>query len=149
MIAAIRPDSWNFPLFLHVLGAMTLVGGMGTLVILSASAGRLTDKALLARNAFFVTLILVLPSWVLMRFAGEWIRSKEGFGGDDDPDWLGVGYIVGDLGLVVLLLVTGFAFWWSRRRGEGWQRLVVLVLSSIYLAALAVAWWSMAGKPGS
>ena len=26
VIASIRPDSWNFPLFLHVLGAMVLVG---------------------------------------------------------------------------------------------------------------------------
>ena len=27
VLASIRPDSWNFPLFLHVLGAMILVGG--------------------------------------------------------------------------------------------------------------------------
>ena len=27
LLAAIRPDDWNFPLFLHVLGAMILVGG--------------------------------------------------------------------------------------------------------------------------
>ena len=27
VLAAIRPDSWNFPLLLHVLGAMILVGG--------------------------------------------------------------------------------------------------------------------------
>jgi hypothetical protein len=26
MLAAVRPDSWNFPLFVHVLGAMILVG---------------------------------------------------------------------------------------------------------------------------
>ena len=29
VLAVIRPDSWNFPLFLHVLGAMILVGGVG------------------------------------------------------------------------------------------------------------------------
>ena len=28
VLASIRPDSWNFPLFLHVLGAMVLVGGL-------------------------------------------------------------------------------------------------------------------------
>ncbi len=28
VLASIRPDSWNFPLFLHVLGAMILVGGL-------------------------------------------------------------------------------------------------------------------------
>ena len=25
-VAAIRPDDWNFPLLLHILGAMILVG---------------------------------------------------------------------------------------------------------------------------
>jgi hypothetical protein len=149
MIAAVRPGSWNVPLFFHVLGAMVLVGAVATLVILAATAGRKPQRALLARNAFWVTLLLVLPSWLVMRIFGEWTRSKEGFTGDDDPGWLGVGYTVGDLGLVVLLLVAGFAFWWSRRRGDGWQRFVVLVLSSVYLAALAVAWWAMSGKPGA
>jgi hypothetical protein len=28
ILAVVRPDSWNFPLFLHVLGAMILVGGL-------------------------------------------------------------------------------------------------------------------------
>lgn len=28
MLAAIRPDSWNLPLLLHVFGAMVLVGGL-------------------------------------------------------------------------------------------------------------------------
>jgi uncharacterized membrane protein len=32
MLAAIRPDSWNFPLLLHVFGAMVLVGGLVTAV---------------------------------------------------------------------------------------------------------------------
>jgi len=28
VLAALRPDSWNFPLLLHVLGAAVLVGGL-------------------------------------------------------------------------------------------------------------------------
>ena len=28
VLAAIRPDDWNFALLLHVLGAMLLVGGL-------------------------------------------------------------------------------------------------------------------------
>ena len=28
VLAFVRPDSWNFPLFVHVLGAMILVGGL-------------------------------------------------------------------------------------------------------------------------
>jgi hypothetical protein len=46
-------------------------------------------------------------------------------------------------------LTLGFAFWWTRRRGEGWQGRVVLALGSLYLLALAVAWWSMSAKPGA
>ena len=32
MLAVIRPDDWNLPLLLHVLGAMLLVGGLTTAV---------------------------------------------------------------------------------------------------------------------
>ena len=28
LLAAQRPTDWNFPLFVHVLGAMVLVGGL-------------------------------------------------------------------------------------------------------------------------
>jgi len=30
MLALIRPDSWNFPLFLHILGATLLFGTVAT-----------------------------------------------------------------------------------------------------------------------
>ena len=33
VLASIRPDSWNFPLFLHVLGAMVLVGAVTAAVV--------------------------------------------------------------------------------------------------------------------
>ena len=146
MIAAVRPDSWNLVLFFHVLGAIALVGAVGTVIVLAATAGRRPERELLARAAFRVTLLLVVPSWLVMRVFGEWTRSREGFD-DEDPTWLGIGYLVGDLGLLVILLTGGFAFWWSRRRGEGPQRLAVLGLAGVYLAALAVTWFVMAGKP--
>ena len=45
VLAAIRPDSWNFPLLVHVLGAMILVGGVLTaaaaLVLARGNARRL------------------------------------------------------------------------------------------------------------
>jgi len=143
---AIRPDSWNLVLFFHVLGAIALVGAVATVIVLAATARRRPERELLSRAAFRVTLLLVVPSWLVMRIFGEWTRSREGYG-DDAPPWLGIGYLVGDLGLLVILLTAGFAFWWSRRRGEGWQRLAVLGFAGIYLAALAVAWFVMAGKP--
>ena len=39
MLALIRPDSWNLPLFLHVLGAITVFGSSATLAI-AGFAGR-------------------------------------------------------------------------------------------------------------
>ena len=40
VVAAIRPDSWNFPLFIHVFGAMVLTGGLlGSALALLSSRG--------------------------------------------------------------------------------------------------------------
>ena len=35
MIAFLRPDAWDFPLFVHVLGAIVLFGGVAAVVMLS------------------------------------------------------------------------------------------------------------------
>jgi hypothetical protein len=144
MLAAGRPF---WPLFLHVFGAMTLVGAMGSVTTLAWAGWRRPERELIARASFWTMLVLSLPAWLLMRLAAEWIYSEEGFSGDNDPGWLGIGFLVADLGLLFLLATTGFAFWWSRRRGVGWQGRVVAILASIYLVLLAVAWFAMAGKP--
>ena len=139
MLALVRPDSWNFPLFLHVLGAMVLVGAVGATVAIALGAP--DWRRLLVRTIGF----LVLPAWVLMRFAGQWIDSKEDIPGD--PAWLGVGFIVGDGGLL-LLVVTALIAWWALRRPErGWPVKAVAVISSVYLIALFVAMWAMTTKP--
>ena len=77
MLAAIRPDDWNFPLLLHVLGAMLLVGGLTTAVRRSGSAGAATRT--LSRLGFWALLVVAFPAWWLMRIAAQWIYDKEGF----------------------------------------------------------------------
>ena len=37
MLAAVRPNAWDLPLFLHVAGAMTLVGALGTTLTLAGN----------------------------------------------------------------------------------------------------------------
>jgi hypothetical protein len=139
MLALVRPDSWNFPLFLHVFGAMVLVGAVGATVAIALGAP--AWRRLLVRTIGF----LVLPAWVLMRFAGQWIDSREDIPGD--PAWLGVGFIVGDAGLL-LLIVTALIAWWGLRRPErGWPVKAVAVISSVYLIALFLAMWAMTTKP--
>ena len=39
-LATIRPDDWNMPLFVHVAGAMLLVGSLVVVAVLSAGALR-------------------------------------------------------------------------------------------------------------
>jgi hypothetical protein len=63
MLAALRADRLDFPLFVHVLGAMILVGG------LAAGAGARGDARLL-RLGYWSLLIVSLPGWVLMRVGG-------------------------------------------------------------------------------
>ncbi len=144
MLAILRPDSWNFPLFLHVLGAIVLVGAVAATLL---AASRSNDSALLRGVAFRTLLIVALPGWVLMRFAGEWINSREDIPGD--PGWLSTGYIVGDGGLVILLVAT-MVGWWSTRTPERiWPARTVTVLAAVYLVALLVAMFAMSGKPGA
>jgi hypothetical protein len=141
MLAAIRPDSWNFPLFLHVLGAIILAGAVASAALASGPA------AVLRGLPFRILVLLALPSWLLMRLAGQWIDSKENIQGD--PTWLGIGFTVGDIGLVVLLVAT-VAAWWARKRPElRWPRQAAGGLAIVYLIALAVAWWTMSTKPGA
>jgi hypothetical protein len=82
-----------------------------------------------------------------MRLAGQWIYSKEGWSGNNDPTWLGIGFGVADAGLLLLLVSAGVAFWWKRSSKPVAGR-ILAVLSSLYLVLLAVAWLAMSGKWG-
>jgi hypothetical protein len=56
-IAAVRPDSWNFPLLLHVLGAMVLVALLAVAAVVLSAALRSDDRADALRLAFRTLLI--------------------------------------------------------------------------------------------
>lgn len=142
MIAYSRPF---FPLFLHVLGAMTLVGGMLAVIVLTVAAWRRPEVAALRRAAFRTLLIVAIPAWVVMRVGAQWIYSKEFGSGIKDPTWIGIGFAVADTGLLVLLVISGLAFWWNRT-GTTLAGRLVGGLSGLYLALLALAWLAMSGK---
>ena len=144
----IRPSSFDFPLYLHVAGAMVLFGVALTTVIVSLAGWRRSDSAPLRRVGFWAPLAVGVPSYFAMRGGAQWIYSKEGFSGDNDPTWIGIGFGIADAGLLLLLLTIGFAFWW-RRSGKAAPARVVAVLSSLYLVALTVAMLAMSGKWGS
>jgi hypothetical protein len=149
IVAAIRPDSWDFPLFLHVLGAMILVGGL--LAGVSSLAFARGDVRFL-RLGYWTLLAVSLPGWILMRAGGEWIASREGWTkeGVPTPTWLDIGFLLADVGGLILLvsLIVGGVGVYRLRQGKGSGLLkATLVLAFILLAAYVVAVWAMAGKP--
>jgi hypothetical protein len=149
ILAVVRPDSWNFPLFLHVLGAMILVGGLLTGVSSLAFA---RGDARFLRLGYWSLLAVSLPGWILMRAGAEWIASREGWTkeGVPSPTWLDIGAIIADLGGLILLisLIVGGVGVYRLRQGKGAGLLKgTLVLSLVLLAAYLVAVWAMAGKP--
>ena len=148
-IALVRPDDWNFPLLLHVAGAMLLVGSLVTAAALLLLAWR-GDSPGLIRLGFRTLLIAAFPSYVLMRVGAEWINSKENI--PDEADWIGIGYITADGGLLFLLISTILAGVAARRAGRrpgggGTLGRVATVLTLIVLAAYVVAVWAMTAKP--
>jgi hypothetical protein len=150
-LAAIRPDEWNFPLFVHVLGAMILVGG----VLTGAGAlGFARGHTSSLRLGYWSLLAVALPGWLIMRIGAQWIYNEEGWDElpdeADEPAWLGIGYVVADLGGLILLLslVLGGVGVYRLRDGRGGGLLkATLVLSLIALAGYVVAVWAMSGKP--
>jgi hypothetical protein len=155
MLAAIRPTDWGFPLSLHVLGAAVLVGGLITAVALQVSAWRQREPGELtafSRGGFWALLTVALPGWVVMRIGAEWIYSKEGYNGENDPTWLGIGYFAADIGFVVLLLTVLLAGIGVRRLRKSSGTAVMLgriatPLATILLVVYLVAVWAMTAKP--
>ena len=142
MLALIRPDSWNFPLFLHILGATLLFGTVATVAIVGfASRSHAGYEQLLARVAQRTYLLGIVPAYIVMRVGAQWIDTKE-FPHGDEPGWVGVGFAVSDAGVIVLLIV-GILLAVRRQR----VLLAVPVLAGIYVVALGVAWVAMSGKP--
>jgi hypothetical protein len=149
VVGAVRPVSWDFPLFLHVFGAMVLTGGLLTG---ASSLGFARGDASFLRLGYWSLLAVSLPGWVLMRAGAEWIASREGWTkkGVPSPTWLDIGYLLADVGGLVLLvsLVVGGIGVYRLRQGQGSGLLkTTLVLSIVLLAAYLVAVWAMAGKP--
>jgi len=144
MLAILREDSWNLPLFLHVLGAIAVTGATAAALVTALSSQR---RQWLKPMLWRVMLVAVLPAWLLMRVAGQWTESKEDIPGD--PGWLGVGFLVGDAGLILLLAATILSWVAARRPERAWPTKAVAAIAGLYLIALFVAMFAMTGKPGS
>jgi hypothetical protein len=150
-LAAVRPGGENLPLFIHVLGAMILVGG------LFAGASALAfarGNARFLRLGYWTLVSVALPGYIVMRIGAQWIYSKSVWDdlpeGVDDPTWIVIGFVVADVGalLTLIALIVGGIGVRRLRDGKGHGLLkAAMVISLIVLAAAVVAVWAMSGKP--
>jgi hypothetical protein len=152
LLAVVRPDAWDLPLFVLVLGAMVMVGALvlaASYLFVAARGGSLE-----ATNAGFRSLLYAaLPAFFVMRGGAEWIASKEGLS-NSNVSWVGIGYSVSDLGLLLIIvstIVSGLALRRARRAegsgGGGRGATVAAWLVALVIALYVVAIWAMATKP--
>jgi len=151
VLAAIRPGEVNLPLFLHVLGAMLLVGTLFAVALATAIGWRRSDDAAgLTRFSLLTLLIGVLPSYILMRIGAQWTEAEQDYPDDFDAAWIGIGYITADAGalLIIVSIVLSVIGLRKLRRGAGIRfGRAVGVVSTLLLVAYLVAVWAMTVKP--
>jgi hypothetical protein len=152
VLGAIRGDSVNFPLFLHVLGAMLLVGALIAVALaLALSWRRQWTTAGLTRFGLRALPMGVVPAYVLMRIGAQWTESRENLPEPVvDATWLAIGYITADAGAVVILIAVVLAAIGLRKlRSGGGSGLAGAsgILSTLLLAAYLVTIWAMTAKP--
>jgi hypothetical protein len=143
---------WELSLFVHVLGAMLLVGfllGVAFALLFAWRRGEGGEHLALTRFAFRTLLVAALPSWLLMRIGAQWVESDSPF--DDEAGWIGIGYLTADGGLLVLIATTVLAGLAVRKlRGDGAQSVmgrIAAVLTWVLVIAYLVAIFAMTTKP--
>jgi hypothetical protein len=148
----IRPDSWNFPLFVHIAGAMmvtaSLVVAVSSLALAWRAAGE--ERAAITRFGFRTLLYAGIPAYLVMRIGAEWIVSRENIPQDNAPGWVGIGYGTADLGGILILiatLLTGFGVRRLRGGGGGGLAKTGTVLASLVIVLYVIAIWAMTAKP--
>lgn len=148
VLAVVRPDSWNVPLFIHVLGAMLWTGTLLLAVIAFVDQRRGGEP----RFGFLTLLRASIPAYVVMRVGAGLVASKEKVTDSKDA-WIGIGFIVSDLGALLLIVATICAYVATRRarRPEGATgtglATASLALSGVLLFGALVAVWAMTTKP--
>ena len=151
-LAAVRPHGWDLAVFVHVLGAMVLVGGLVT----AAGAGLFgwrDASGALRRFAALTLFAVALPGWIVMRVGAEWAYAKEGWDkvpNSLQPTWLGIGYLTADIGgilLLIALILGGVGI--RRARSGGGTRLLnaSTAIAVLLIAVYVVSVWAMGGKP--
>ena len=149
--ASIRPDEWNLPLLLHVLGAMVFVGLLAAIAVIFVAGLRGDDRPRGAEAGLPHSAVRRDPV-VHPHARGRGVDLLGGERATDDAAWIGIGYIVTDVGLLVLIAVTvlaglGQAAGGARHQEPGRLIRPATALTLFLIAAYAVALWAMTAKP--
>ena len=148
---AVRPDSADLPLVIHVLSAMVLVG----VLVLAATALVATWRggALgLVRLGFRSLLWAALPAWIVMRLSAQWVADEGGWlDVEPEPAWIGIGFITSEPTLLLLVAATVLSGRELRKMSDGGETSgltrAAAILVAITIAAYIVALWAMTTKP--
>ncbi len=140
----IRPTEWEIPVFLHVLGAMVLMGALLLAATVLVGAWRSEDAAAV-RLGYRSLLLVALPSWLVMRVTGQWALAESPF--DDEEAWIGVGFAASEGGFVLMVAATVLAGISVRRAAGGGRVRAAVVLVGIVLALMLAAILAMTTKP--
>ena len=145
LLAAVRPDRLDLPLFVHVAGAMALVGAAATAAAIAVTSG--TDTADWSRRlSFRLALVATLPAYIAMRVGAEWIRAAEFGDATAGAGWIDLGYITADGGLLLLVVATVLV-WLSARRRSARLAATASVLLAVAVVVWVIAAWAMTAKP--
>jgi amino acid permease len=155
-LATIRPDDWNLPLFLHILGGFAMVGALVLAVTYLVPAWRSGSLDSL-RLGYRALLWGALPAFIVMRVGAEWLYSEEKIGDlPEEPAWTGLGYAISDIGLLLFVIATVTAGVGARRArlaaeaggaADARGGRVATILVGVILVAYVVAIWAMTTKP--
>jgi hypothetical protein len=150
VLALIRAHDTIVPLFLHIAGAMVLVGAL-TLACVYLIASWRSGSVALIRTAYMSLFYAALPGYIVFRVGAEWIADKEGLT-DSDLTWIGIGYGVSDIGALLLIIALVIGGLSVRRMNRGGTpspiaARIVTGLVSLVLIAYLVAVWAMTTKP--
>jgi hypothetical protein len=151
VIAALRPDDVDFPLFVHVLGAMVLVGSLLLAGIVLAGAWR-EGAAAPTRAAYKVLLIGALPAWLVTRVFAQILLDKPIYEPSEESTWVEIGFISTEPMLLLLIGAIVAAGVGSRKAlrenvAVGTSGRVAAALTWLLVAVYVVTIWAMTTKP--
>jgi hypothetical protein len=151
VLAAIRPDDLDFALFMHVLGAMVLVG---TLVLAGTilTSSRRDGSAALTRLGYKVLLIGVLPAWLVTRVFAQILLDKSYYEPFEEQAWVEIGFISTEPVLLLLIgaiVAAGVGSRKALREGGpvGTSGRVAVSITWLLVVIYVVTIWAMTAKP--